>query len=102
MHSGNYGKKQLQGLQQVMKWAQDKEMTMRGHTLVWGNLQPWSNELAQAGQKEDILAFLNRNTFIMYYSILKGSSMNGMQSTTRFVFKKICGIYLEKKSMGFN
>ena len=44
-----------------MEWAQDKEMSMRGHTLVWGNLQPWSNELAKAGQKEDILAFLNQH-----------------------------------------
>ena len=61
MHSGNYAKKQLQGLQRVMEWAQGKEMSMRGHTLVWGNLQPWSNELAKAGQKEDILAFMNQH-----------------------------------------
>ena len=61
MHPGNYGNRQLLGLGKVLQWAEDRHMTLRGHTLVWGNLQPWSIELANAKKKDDILAYLREH-----------------------------------------
>ncbi|MFT5127375.1 MAG: endo-1,4-beta-xylanase [Rhodothermales bacterium] len=57
MHSGNYGNQQLLGLGRALQWATDRQMSLRGHTLVWGNLQPWSEEFVAAGTPDEILGF---------------------------------------------
>ena len=61
MHSGSYADQQLLGLGRVLQWALDRDMSLRGHTLVWGNLQPWSNELVEAGTPKEILAFIREH-----------------------------------------
>lgn len=58
MHGGNYGKKRQRGLELLLKWATDRHLPMRGHTLVWGNLKPWSEELHQAGKPEEIRKYI--------------------------------------------
>lgn len=58
MHTGNYANQRLLGLGRVLQWGTDRHMSFRGHTLVWGNLQPWSNELVRKKNPEGILNFL--------------------------------------------
>ena len=53
---GNYANQLLSDLTNTLKWAYDRQLPMRGHTLVWGNLQPWSNTFVAAGEPEKILS----------------------------------------------
>lgn len=53
---GNYANQLLSDLTNTLKWAYDRQLPMRGHTLVWGNLQPWSNAFVAAGEPEKILS----------------------------------------------
>ena len=53
---GNYASQLLSDLTNTLKWAYDRQLPMRGHTLVWGNLQPWSNTFVAAGEPEKILS----------------------------------------------
>jgi endo-1,4-beta-xylanase len=61
MHSGNYANQQLLGLGKVLQWGSDRHMNFRGHTLVWGNLQPWSNEWVKENKPEEILKYLREH-----------------------------------------
>ena len=61
MHTGNYANQQLLGLGRVLQWGTDRHMSFRGHTLVWGNLQPWSNELVREKKPQGILNFLREH-----------------------------------------
>ncbi len=61
MHTGNYANQQLLGLGRVLQWGCDRHMSFRGHTLVWGNLQPWSNKLVEKKNPEGILNFLKEH-----------------------------------------
>jgi endo-1,4-beta-xylanase len=71
MNSGNYGVQQLLGLGRVLQWALDRDMSMRGHTLVWGNLQPWSQKLVDAGTPEQVLDFAREHRQYVF-AITKG------------------------------
>ena len=61
MHSGTYANQQLLGLGKVLQWGTDRHMSFRGHTLVWGNLQPWSNEWVKENKPEEILKYLREH-----------------------------------------
>ena len=58
---GNYANQLLSDLTNTLKWAHGRRLPMRGHTLVWGNLKPWSNAFVTAGEPEKILSFIHEH-----------------------------------------
>ena len=95
---GNYANQLLSDLTNTLHWAHDRRLPMRGHTLIWGNLKPWSNAFVTAGEPEKILS-LYRSMKSMFFKKQKVSSMNGTPLTTPFDSKKIFVMFLERRSI---
>ena len=58
---GNYANQLLSDLTNTLRWANDRHLPMRGHTLVWGNLQPWSNAFVAAKKPNKILSSIREH-----------------------------------------
>ena len=58
---GNYANQLLSDLANTLQWANDRHLPMRGHTLVWGNLQPWSNAFVAENKPNKILSSIRKH-----------------------------------------
>ena len=68
---GNYANQLLSDLTTTLKWAHDRRLPMRGHTLVWGNLQPWSNAFTCNHGAMLLLQPINQNKFSPLYESMR-------------------------------